>query len=72
MGDAMGGLGLILGLVLVIWLYFGLPASMAAVRGRSVLGWTLLTLMFSPVFTIIALMVLGPTIETVLARRQRR
>lgn len=48
-------------LIFVLWLYFWLPASMAAKRGRSALGWVILTFIFSPLVTIIALLVLGPT-----------
>ncbi len=72
MGDTTGGFGLLLLGVFVFWLCLWLPASMAADRGRSVLGWLLLTLMFSPILTIIALLVLGPTVERVLSRRERR
>lgn len=56
-----------LGLYLVGWLYFWLPASMAEDRGRSAFGWVILTLFLSPVVTIIALLVLGPTVETAVA-----
>ncbi|WP_114287736.1 hypothetical protein [Candidatus Halocynthiibacter alkanivorans] len=57
-------------LIILGWLYIFLPASMAAERGRSAFGWVLLTLFISPFFTIIALLVLGPTVETALARIQ--
>ncbi len=50
------------------WLYILLPAEMAEERGRSALGWVLITIIFSPFVSIIALLVLGPTVETVLAK----
>jgi len=52
----------------VLWLYIFLPAEMAERRGRSPVGWVILSLMFSPVFTIIALLVLGPTVELAMKR----
>jgi hypothetical protein len=64
--------GVVLALALFFWLYIWLPASMAADRGRSTLGWIILTIIFSPFVTIIALLVLGPTVETALARMQRK
>lgn len=45
------------------WLYIWLPGSMAVYRGRSPVGWVILTLVFSPFISIIALLVLGPTFE---------
>jgi hypothetical protein len=62
----------VVALALIFWLYIWLPASMAADRGRSSLGWVLLTIFFSPLITIIALLVLGPTVETALARMRRK
>lgn len=65
----------VLSLVMVIflfWISIWVPATMAAERGRSVLGWLLMTLFFSPVISIIALLVLGPTVETSLNRMPRR
>ncbi len=74
MSDLVTGLaGLALGaalLVFVVWLYIFLPMEMAEERGRSAGGWLLLTLITSPVFTIIALMVLGPTYEHLLAQKE--
>ncbi|TQD33262.1 hypothetical protein FKW81_14770 [Rhodobacter capsulatus] len=68
MDGTAGGIGVILILAFIFWLYIWLPASMAADRGRSSVGWVILTLLFSPFITIIALMVLGPTVEMALAR----
>lgn len=65
-------LGLLLALAFTFWLYIWLPASMAADRGRSSLGWVFLTIIFSPIITIIALLVLGPTVEMALARMQKK
>lgn len=64
--------GLVLALAFAFWLYIWLPASMAADRGRSSLGWVFLTIMFSPVITIVALLVLGPTVEMALVRMQKK
>ena len=58
--------------VFLFWISIWVPATMAAERGRSVLGWLLLTLFFSPMVTIIAILVLGPTIEKVLERLNRK
>ncbi|THD83169.1 hypothetical protein E7811_11530 [Aliigemmobacter aestuarii] len=66
------GVGALLALAFGFVLYIWLPASMAAHRGRSSLGWVILTLIFSPFITIIALLVLGPTVEKTLARMQRK
>ncbi|SEL29733.1 hypothetical protein [Pacificibacter marinus] len=67
----MDGAASLVGIVLFLWLIVYvcvlLPMSMAAARGRSRLGWLLLTLLFSPFISIIALMVLGPTAELVIA-----
>ncbi len=72
MDGFVGGIVALLALVFVLWLYIFLPASMATSRGRSALGWVVLTLMFSPIITVIALLVLGPTVETVLARERAK
>lgn len=72
MGDGGGLFLALLGLGFAFWLCIWLPASMAASRGRSVLGWLLLTLMFSPFLTILALLVLGPTVEMALAQHQTK
>ncbi|WP_165899106.1 hypothetical protein [Rhodovulum steppense] len=69
MGESTVALiGGVLVFCLALWLYILLPASMATDRGRSAVGWVCLTLIFSPFLTIIALLVLGPTVETTLAR----
>lgn len=72
MDGTAGGIGVLLMLAFVFWLYIWLPASMAADRGRSSVGWVILTIVFSPFITIIALLVLGPTVETALARLRNR
>lgn len=58
--------------IFLFWISIWVPATMAAERGRSVLGWLLLTLFFSPMITIIALLVLGPTVEKALARLKNK
>lgn len=64
---------LLFGMVIFLfWISIWVPATMAAERGRSVVGWLLLTLFFSPMITIIALLVLGPTVEKALERMRRR
>ncbi|MCU0908394.1 MAG: hypothetical protein MUF73_13345 [Rhodobacteraceae bacterium] len=68
----MEGAGVLLTRVFIVWLYVWLPASMATARGRSALGWVVLTRLVSPFVTIIALVVLGPTVETALSRMPAR
>ena len=67
-----GGIGVLLMLVFAFWIYIWLPASMAADRGRSSVGWVILTILFSPFITISALLVLGPTVEMAIARMRRK
>ncbi len=50
---------LLLALIFGIWLYIFVPAKMAERRDRSVVGWVLISLIFSPFIAIIALWVLG-------------
>ena len=57
------GLVLVITFALFSYFYIWLPAEMAEERGRSVGGWVLLTFLCSPIFTIVALLVLGPTVE---------
>jgi hypothetical protein len=45
--------------VFLIWFFIVLPGQMAAKRNRSVIGWILLSLIFSPFIAIIGLLVLG-------------
>jgi hypothetical protein len=63
MENAMSGFfGIILGLLalyLVVWIYFLLPVRMAEKRGRSVFGWVLLSLIFSPILACLLLWLLG-------------
>lgn len=42
-----------------LWLYIILPAKMATKRGRSAIGWVLLFWIITPVWGIIALLVMG-------------
>lgn len=58
MDDGMIVFGLA-ALALVIWLYIFLPAGMAERRGRSQLGWVILSLLFSPVLACLLLALLG-------------
>jgi uncharacterized BrkB/YihY/UPF0761 family membrane protein len=53
---------LIFGLValyFVLWIYILLPARMAEARGRSALGWVLLSILFSPILACLLLWLLG-------------
>lgn len=50
----------------VLWFFWvRLPAKMARERGRSALGWVLLTWMLTPVWTIILLLILGDSDEKI-------
>ena len=62
----------LLALTVFLCLYLVLPAWMAARRGRSPLGWILMTLLLSPLVTVIALLVLGPTARQTFADMARR
>ena len=46
-------------LAFAVWIYILLPAEMAGNRGRSKLGWVLISLFFSPVIAVVGLLVLG-------------
>ena len=62
------GFILFLGLVglIIAWLFWiHIPAKMARTRGRSALGWVLLTWILSPLWTIILLLVLGDSSEKI-------
>ena len=66
----MTGEGFILFLALigliVVWLFWiRIPAKMARKRGRSALGWVLLTWILSPLWTIILLLILGDSPEKI-------
>lgn len=57
-----GLVALIVGLVALyffLWLFILLPARMAEARGRSSLGWVIVSLFFSPVLAIFLLWLLG-------------
>lgn len=54
-------IALIVGLIITIYLWIVIPARMARERGRSEVGWVLLTWCLSPIWTIILLAILGDT-----------
>lgn len=57
-----GLVALIVGLAALyfsLWLFILLPARMAEARGRSSLGWVIVSLFFSPVLAIFFLWLLG-------------
>lgn len=62
-GDAVSILFmLVFGLIAIyftLWLYILLPSEMAAKRGRSSVGWVLISLMCSPIFACLMLWLLG-------------
>ena len=52
--------------LLLLWFFWvRLPAQMARKRGRSALGWVLLTWMLTPLWTIILLLILGDSDEKI-------
>lgn len=57
--------GLIVGLVIIAYLYFIIPARMARKRGRSQVGWVLLGFCISPFWVYILLAILGATKEKI-------
>ena len=51
-------------ILVVLWLFWiHIPATMARNRGRSALGWVLLTWVLSPLWIIIILLILGDSKE---------
>jgi len=46
-------------LYITLWLFILLPARMAEARGRSAIGWVLVSLFFSPILAVLLLWVLG-------------
>ncbi|WRH63806.1 MAG: hypothetical protein RSE12_05565 [Fuscovulum sp.] len=46
-------------LYIALWLFILLPARMAEARGRSAIGWVLVSLFFSPILAVLLLWVLG-------------
>ncbi|MCF1710387.1 hypothetical protein L0V05_16375 [Tabrizicola sp. J26] len=46
-------------LYITLWLFILLPARMAEARGRSAIGWVLVSLFFSPLLAVFLLWVLG-------------
>lgn len=68
-------LGAIAALVMFWYFWVRLPAQMARNRGRSALGWVLLTWILSPIWTVILLLIVGDSNEKVaqdVADRLRR
>ena len=59
------GLIALVGLFVLWFLWVRLPAQMARERGRSALGWVLLTWMLTPLWTIILLLILGDSDEKI-------
>ena len=55
----MDGIVILLVIVFAFWLYIVLPWQMAERRDRSPVGWVLISIIFSPIVAIIALLVLG-------------
>ena len=52
--------------LLFLWFFWvRIPAQMARNRGRSALGWVLLTWMLTPLWTIILLLILGDSDEKI-------
>jgi hypothetical protein len=52
--------------LLFFWFFWvRLPAQMARKRGRSVLGWVLLTWILSPIWTVIILLIVGDSSEKI-------
>ena len=46
-------------LYFALWLFILLPARMAEARGRSTVGWVLVSLFFSPLLAVFLLWLLG-------------
>lgn len=46
-------------LYITLWLFILLPARMAEARGRSAIGWVLVSLFFSPILAVFLLWLLG-------------
>ena len=61
----MGIAGLIVGMVIVAYLWFIIPARMARKRGRSEVGWVILAWCISPFWVYILLAILGDTKEKI-------
>ena len=66
----MGNNGIIIMCLIALfflWLfYIRIPAQMARTRGRSALGWVLLTWIISPLWSIIALLIVGDSNEKIM------
>ena len=61
----MGIAGLIVGMVIVAYLWCVIPARMARKRGRSEVGWVILAWCISPFWVYILLAILGDTKEKI-------
>ena len=59
----LSGLMTLVIVILFVSLYIVLPIMMAKSRGRSAFGWMLLFWFFSPIYGVIALLVLGDSNE---------
>ena len=52
--------------IFILWLFWiRIPAQMARKRGRSALGWVLLTWLLSPLWIIVLLLIAGDSQEKV-------
>jgi hypothetical protein len=49
----------LIALYFLVWIYILLPAGMAARRGRSPVGWVVLSPLFSPILACLLLLLLG-------------
>ena len=61
----MGIASLIVGMVIVAYLWFIIPARMTRKRGRSEVGWVILAWCISPFWVYILLAILGDTKEKI-------
>lgn len=49
----------LIALYVAVWLFILLPARMARARGRSVVFWVLVSILFSPILACLLLLILG-------------
>lgn len=63
-------IGGIVGLSIMFLLWIYLPAKLAKNRGRSALGWVLLTWLISPFWACILLLIVGNSTEKILRDMQ--
>jgi hypothetical protein len=57
--DSLAGPAIIAAIILVFWSCYILPAGMARTRGRSVILWIFLSLLFSPLISVPLLLAMG-------------